>query len=403
MGREVWSGAPDTVSTRLFRASHALPVFTLALHLGPKICLAWESAACFSPGWLQFLRSTELIAITHNNGMNTPFPNHLHLYRALLREANYLFTSAAQKFHYEHVRWSFRRHRDRQDPDRCQPEPLLTQHESRQLKRGRKYLYMLQRANQGYMRSVQNVLKMTYARSGKRRREMLKSIMTPASTNTSSQALLPHQTLRAEYLKDWQPPSKFTALLNSQTKIHSHLDLRGKLKARPSIPTQNKWNKPFPRSRVRTLMKRWYAKSANMLMAPLFEKEWSEVYNLSTNRPGVEADIVPVRRQPASVPVFCCPKETDSTSLINVASIARTDPQRRPSQLSRRVQVVIGNPHRLTARFIRRITQRTVLQSTPTALVNPDTGKVAFRWDHGERPRQTPMTASGSQQMSLFG
>ncbi|KAK5086566.1 hypothetical protein LTR05_003734 [Lithohypha guttulata] len=176
--------------------------------------------------------------------MNTPYRNPLHLYRALLREAGYLFDSASQDFHTQHIRCSFRRQKDRRDATQHGESSLPSQELSHQLKRGRKYLYMLQRANEGYSGAVKNVLKATYALKGKRRRNMMKELMIPQSVES------------AEYSKDWQPPPKFTMIMNCQSKVHRFLEA-GKLIPPPVIPDKNKQQKPFPKVRIKGIIKRW--------------------------------------------------------------------------------------------------------------------------------------------------
>lgn len=334
--------------------------------------------------------------------MNTPYRNPVHLYRALLRETTYLFNAAAQDFHAQHIRWSFRRHQRRERDVQDASSLLPSQRESHLLKRGRKYLYMLQRANQGYLRAVQNVLKMTYARKGKRRREMLKAVMAPSSADPLAPDTTSRLSPAIQQSSIWRPPPNFTTLLNSQSKIHTYLDVRGKVRAPLAIPEKNKWGNPFPKARIRTKIKRWYATNADLLMPPLSEEEWSNIYNLATGHADVTLKSKLKRRSIASIPVFSSSPDNDLLSVSDVANLARTDTRRALLQASRRVRSALGNPHNLTSRFKRRIIQRSILQSTPTTLADPDTGKTTFRWDSGSKPRPPPKVVSEAQNTLLF-
>jgi len=256
---------------------------------------------------------------------------------------------------------------------------------------------MLQRANQGYVGAVQNVLKMTFARKGKRRREMLKEIMAPAPAD----AMAPDQGsgTSTNYSKEWRPPAKFTMLLRSQSKVQDYLDARGKIKPQPKVPKKNNWNKPFPQSRVKNVMRKWYAKHADTLLPPLQEKEWLDIYKAATRSTIMKRD-VPKRRPQGVVPVYAT--TTADPGLFAIDSLVRTSPQTIEPQRSRRVGAKLQNPHRLTPRYLRRMLTRT-LQNTPTPLAHPKTGVLALRWESGVTPRRKPAVCTDSQKVTLFG
>ena len=333
--------------------------------------------------------------------MTAPCRNPLHLYRALLRESSYLFHPAAQEFHHRHITWSFRRQQVKEAEPRATSDhdgllPLLSKNESRQMRRGRRYLYMLQRANQGYTGAVLNVLKMTFARKGKRRRELLKEIMAPSPADIMGPDQgAPSPTL---FSRHWRPPAKFTMLLRSQSKLQSFLDARGRIKPQPKVPERNRWNKPFPESRIKGMMREWYAKHADTLLPPLEEQEWLAIYKTATD-PARSNWNVPQRRRQASVPVFA--SMPGSSDLFDISSLVKTSPQAVEPQHSKRISAILRNPHHLTPRYMRRMMVRT-LQNIPTPLANPDTGKLAMRWESGIKPRKEPGTCTDSQKITLF-
>jgi len=333
--------------------------------------------------------------------MTVPYRNPLHLYRALLRETSYLFHPAAQRFHGQHITWSFRRQQAKEGTVRAKGAqdgllPFPSKDESQRMRRGRRYLYMLQRANQGYAGAVLNVLKMTFARKGKRRRELLKEIMAPSPADI----MAPDQGASSptRYSQDWRPPAKFTLLLRSQHKLQSFLDARGRIKPQPKVPKKNRWNKPFPKSRIKSMMREWYAKHADTLLPPLEEQEWLGIYKTATD-PAMSKWNVPKRRPQGSVPVYA--STTALPELLDVGSLASTSPQAVEPQYSTRVGAILRNPHHLTPRYLRRMMAR-ILQNTPTPLASSETGKLAMRWESGIRPRREPSTCTESQKITLF-
>lgn len=255
---------------------------------------------------------------------------------------------------------------------------------------------MLQRANQGYIGAVQNVLKMTFARTGKRRREMLREIMAPSSTNPTA----PDQVLSSSiaYSRDWRPPRSFTMLLSSQNKLQNYLDAGGRIKAQPRIPEKNRWNRPFPQCRVKSILRKWYARHADTLLPPLQEKEWLDIYKAATS--STEPLLrLPKRRPQGTVPVFA--EATAHSDLPDASSLVKTSPQAVEPQHSKRVGAILGNPHHLTSRYMRRMLAR-ILKNTPTPLADPDNGKLAMRWEAGIAPRKKPATCTNSQIITLF-
>lgn len=332
--------------------------------------------------------------------MILPSRNAVHLYRALLREASYLFDPLAQSFHKEHIRWSFRRQQAKQAIIRAhQTHDAISlgpsQRESRQLKRARHYLSTLQRANQGYVGAVKNVLRTTYARKGKARSKVISGIMTPPSADDPTTPAAP-----IKYTQEWRPPKNFSKLLALQNRVHSHLEVSGrKLKEFPQIPEKNRWNRPFPKSRVKGIIQKWYQRHASLLMVPLQETQWLEIFKNATGQIDSVPYKIPQRRPVGAVRVFA-EEEVNPEWMGKLDGLLRTSAQRNLRNLATRTS--IGNPHKMTNRFMRRMTQQTVLQNTPTILVSKSTGKLATRWESGSKPHAIPSACTESQQVALF-
>ncbi|KAJ9661152.1 hypothetical protein H2198_002096 [Neophaeococcomyces mojaviensis] len=334
--------------------------------------------------------------------MNKPYSKPLHLYRALLREASYLFNPTLQDFHTEHIRWSFRRQLSPTKLSRHRAPAvsipgLPTQYESQQLRRGRHYLYILQRANQGYRGALGNVLKMAYARKGKRRRALLREIMAP-DPDASESSLSP----ASAFSEEWQPPAKFNMLLKKQRGIHTYLDRGGTIKPMPKIPAKNKSGKPFPQRRVKNIIKAWYAKHANLLLPPLSEEEWLKVYKTGTDGKENPRQATSARRPVATVSVFALPNTPGTREVTHFHDILTPSPQLTKPKVPNRIRKIIGNPHKMTPRFLRRIMLRTVIQNTPVILADTHSGKLASRWDAAGTKRYEPGKISESQKLLLF-
>lgn len=323
--------------------------------------------------------------------MNTPLGNPLHLFRAILREATYLPDNAARIFHAKHVAAAFRQHRSEAEKnDRCL-SALPSKQEAYYLKRARKYLYMLQRANQGYLKNLENVLRMTYARKGKRRRKLMEDLMARDTTDVK---LLP------DSFKQWKPPNEFAVLLRKQNKIQDYFDRRS-IKPMPKIPALTTSNKPFPKRRALKMMRKWYARHAQIIQVPLTEAEWSSIYLKATSKMDGYTKVKQGRRSLASVSVFAADDEELSLQ-DELEFIGSTSTQKAAPQHSVRVKKLLGNPHKLTRRFMRRTVRRSILQTSPTLITDIEAGKLAPRWDLGTKPHYQPQKATTSQSLSLF-
>lgn len=333
--------------------------------------------------------------------MPTIDQNPLHLYRALLREASYLIHPTLKEFHINLIKSSFRRQRgrhlgkDQNEGSTNRALSLPSKRASQQMRRGRKQLYILQRANNGYMGALENVFRAAFARKGKRKRVLMREIMSPAPLD-------PHvhthsSTPPKQFSPNWQPVGRFMALLRSQGKVHRFLDSRGKIKVFPTIPERNRWNRPFPRCRVKKILRSWYAKHANMITPPLAEAEWMVIRDLTL----VQRWKPVPRRRTGTVPIFAeAFREQESNFAPD--ELVRTCAQAYSPEKSNRTRAALGNPHRLTSRYVRRIVSRSILQNTPTTLADPKTGEVAVRWEAGTNPIR-PRVCTVAQNLALFG
>jgi hypothetical protein len=314
--------------------------------------------------------------------------NPLHIYRASLRESSYLALPPSRLYIRQHVISSFRRYIPHHK-DSTWPPPELIDREAQLLRRARKFLYLLSRANAGYIGPFESILKLTFGRKGKRRRQLMSELMHPDSTEDTQDS---RDALIARYGKPWKPHSGILSLLASQHARTSHLTYTSvKINPHgPSLPAKNIWGKPMPRCRVKNAWEKWYATYTDRLYPPLPEKEWKEIEAIAKGEKAVD---VPPRRRKASVPVFADEEGEAIESILD-------EPKKTGKETSD-----IGHPHRITQRFIQKRMQG-VLTHTPLAHTPTQPGKPAlYEWGRssygtGIRIREA---SSDNQAEALFG
>lgn len=311
--------------------------------------------------------------------------NPLHLLRALLRECTYLPDPNARKYIHRHVLQTYRNYLPK-IKERRKEVPLARQVSL--LHRGRQSLSLLQRANQGYVKPLHKILSMTYGRSGKRRRELMESVMAP-ETPTNNEALGKVE-LEAKYTRAWKPPPQLLVLMRSQSEQVEYLgENKRRVKPKVVIPQTNVWGKPMPNSRVKNTTRKWYAKQTEYVLPPLPENEREDLRSLATG----EQEWWPVLRrtklgQPAAMDIL--EQELQKTIL--------EGPQKGHTFRA----YVDGRPHELTDRFMRRLWSY-IYKHVPTMTFSPETKRWRVYWhDVSKKPTQGYVMEE-SQETLLFG
>lgn len=237
-----------------------------------------------------------------------------HLLRALLRECTYLPDPAARSYTHHHVLNRFRDYHPRQEKDQKDAKPSTSPAFSPPrlrgaLKNAQKSLNFLRRANEGEKGPLQQLLLLVYGRSGRRRHELMDTLLMPdpisereaveLSQAAVDAALNPYDSIsgipRAVVeapRKEGKPHvyeisprySKLRALLESQKNAaHPVESSRAKLRStRLEVPMTNVWMRPFPRRRERNMVVEWYALLLDKLFPPLPEDEWERLKGLVT-------------------------------------------------------------------------------------------------------------------------
>lgn len=281
--------------------------------------------------------------------------NPIQLYRALLRESNYLLDQNARQYFQNHISSSFRRYlpKDPKFPF-CRPRSEAVIREESLLKRAFKLHSLLYRANHGDAKAFEKVAKLTYGREGKRRRELMGELMQESEANKVKQ-----------YEEGWKPPDIIRSLIKSQFDRQRVIKYTNRTlhPEGPKIPELNIWGRPTPKKRAKNLRRKWYAKNLNTIYPPLPTSEWDQIKSVVLGERRLDEAIS--RRPAAKVPVFATER-------------SETEPHMSSSRAQRRKS---KPPRPLRARTIRRLMVR-VLSHIPVPVAHSDSSKPPlYKWE----------------------
>ena len=262
----------------------------------------------------------------------------IHLFRALLRQTSYLPDPASRTFFHSLITSRFRQYHPRKIFAHAASGTRLAVVGSRQgklLKTARKGLSLLQRANDGHPRQLGKVLALTYGRIGRYRHELLQPLLiqdVPTDQTTAQKIVHPASDGVPQLSRQLQ------ALVVSHSKQKlSFQSVRPTLE--PKVPELNAWGRPTPLRRVRNIKRRWYAETLDRIMPPLPEVEWKRLQGLASGKINFEGPIL--KRGQANQPGF---KHEIVKGHVNGGN------------------KYLSHPHRLTARYMRRLWTKVFLQ-----------------------------------------
>lgn len=330
--------------------------------------------------------------------------NNRHIFRALLRQCTYLPDSFARHYFRNHVVMRFRRYNPR--PPVSSDLTLRLQQVKVQkelVKKARKFLGFLERANNGHQLALEKMLALTYGCQGRRRRELVQQLMQDSP---------PRQELLAKFLpsmpaRPTEPilGNQLEALLKSQRRFEGRTKLEGfgKLQRsqklgllRPTIPETNSWGHPMPLKRVQNIKEKWYAELLDKIRPPLPKEEWERLRDLAT---GVRKEVLIQRRKRAGMgeskfngtlygePFF--PPRTHSWSDL------------AESPQGERRGGVLTNFHQLTPRYRRRMWTSIFVQC-PCMTWDAVEGKWTVQWGNQQIEEYRANIPGRSVAMSVF-
>ena len=220
----------------------------------------------------------------------------LYLFRALLREASYLPDQASRKFFHAHIVYRFRAHCPRKKTSTTtstkenSTKTVLNSRLKEYVAEARKNVKLLIHANHGSTAHLQKILEMTYGRRGKRKHELLLDLMPekpkPVDEKELQELAKAVEADRASAgSKEPRVTEKLLALIKSQKAQKDQMFTKTNLRStKPVVPETNAWGRPFPKSRVTNVKKRWFRETLERLMPPLPEKEWRRLEDLALGR-----------------------------------------------------------------------------------------------------------------------
>lgn len=283
-----------------------------------------------------------------------------HLFRALLRESSYLPDPIARGYVHDHVVQRFRRY---DKPGKDQNNILWRSARRRSALHG---LSTLRRANEGYSKPLEKVLRLSYGRIGKRRRQLLDAMIVP-EVSSDNLAVADLVKKPAMFEDGWQPPSMVVELLKSQDSNYavSRLGVRYQVRHfEPQIPRQDVWGKPVAPSRRRNIRKKWYAPVLDSLYPPLPDRDLNILEGLISGSIRWE----PTKRRKA----IGIPRPSNE----NLTSFLAQGPCKGHTFRA----YAAGRPHKITRRFMRRLWRR-ISALVPRISWNEAGQKQRIVWD----------------------
>lgn len=347
--------------------------------------------------------------IRSSDGMTGQLPNPLHLYRALLRQTTYAFDQNVRKWTQHHITSVFHKKATKVQVGKrwklvpYNPDYTPSESERKLLKRGRAFLTLLERANQGYQRSLWTLLQLVYGRKGPRKRHLMTPFLRPqlsegpsGSLKTTGRSVAQQTSIAPVDTKSGKRKisADFMSLLQTQSQVNTYLAIRTKILLKPKIDKINKAGLPMPPSRLKTAKKTWVARMAAAMQPPLPEDEWEHLKAIAMRKH--EFTLIPRRPTATRIP--------EVQTLANAEILADAIVSGVEKTTSILMRESIDLPHKMTPRFLSRFYSRHVFNHSSVAKVNPTGKGMVFKWDNGRRDVVAPAKPRDSTQIeALFG
>ncbi|KAH7052185.1 hypothetical protein B0J12DRAFT_571832 [Macrophomina phaseolina] len=349
-----------------------------------------------------------------------------HLLRALLRECTYLPDPSARLYLHQHILRRFRHYHPPQHRDNglnnLPTEPQFTAARLRgALKNAQKGLNFLRRANEGEAGPLQQLLFLTYGRSGRRRHDLMETLLVPdpisereavelwqaeveatLDPSLSIQGIpkavteVPRQVGKPHRYEISPRYSKLRTLLESQRQSAHPVELRrAKLKSTYlEVPLHNIWMRPFPRKREKNLVKKWYASVLDKVLPPLPEGDWERLRDLVSGARRWEG----LRRRRPGIP-----SHMSAYDVLKLANITVLESLLQDSMETKQLPKQLPGKRRaqnITPRLMRRLWAK-VFSQCPVLRWNEDKRAWTVEWGSWEHLQTSPKTLS--LDTSFFG
>ncbi|KAF7595255.1 hypothetical protein BBP40_006755 [Aspergillus hancockii] len=289
-----------------------------------------------------------------------------HVLRAILRECSYLPDPIARSYFNDHVLSRFRRYviEERRPWIRWEFE------RQKSLFKEAKYtLSTLKRANEGYPRPLEKVLRLAYGRKGRRKGLLMEALITPKipADNTAVEKVLQRPV---RYSDEWQPPSIVIELMRSQhnNPVLSQLNVRPIKHLEPVIPRKATKGDELSQSRRKNIRKEWYIEMKSNLFPPLPGPELQILKDLTS---GEMLWALPKRRKAVGIEYYGRPIPEEI-----LPDFLENGPRKRRTFR----EYAKGRPHRITLRLMLRLWRR-IHCLIPTMHWDEIAKKHYFTWD----------------------
>lgn len=314
------------------------------------------------------------------------------LLRSLLRECSYLPDPIARTTCHNKVLQRFRRYHDeRRDRIRDNIDRLMKLH-----REARAFLSVLQRANDGYPRTLEKVLKLAYGRTGKRRVQMLNDLLA-VDAPSDTEALKALVSSPALFEEGWEPPQVLMDLLKSQNR-NAQLGNRSRLPSKflqgPATSEKNSWGRSMPLVRRKTIRREWYNTVVGVLLPPLPDAELGVLNGLISG----EIPWTPTKRR-SSQHITSSVEASDVDSRGEVLRKVLTDGPQKEDTFGLYTN---GRPHEITRRFMIRHWQR-ISCMVPRHHWDPEVGRHIFEWDTTVFHSSLALPVKGEGSHEIFG
>lgn len=323
--------------------------------------------------------------ISHKTWLPRPYTpkNWLDLYRSLLRECSYLPDPIARDYSHSQVVRRFRRY-DRRTPPKDKYNLLWQSAHRKTALRG---LSLLKRANVGYSKPLEKVLRLAYGRIGPRRRDLVATTIAPEvpADNLIVAEMMKKPTM---FEDGWEPPEIVVNLLKSQDSnaTISRLGVLQKVKTfEPPIPKTNSWGKEVSKRRRRNIRQRWYNSALQSLFPPLPDPDLKILDGLISGSVPWE----PVKRR--------TPVGTWPTPLENLSDFLEGGPKKGHTFRA----WASGRPHNITHRFMRRLWQR-ISSLVPRLEWSEEAQRHRFHWDTMKKEGNVSYRVESGESHDLF-
>ncbi|CBF71310.1 uncharacterized protein ANIA_06716 [Aspergillus nidulans FGSC A4] len=316
-----------------------------------------------------------------------------NLLRSLLRECSYLPDPIARSACHEQVILRFRRYHV--DPKKHDEDIERLKTARREV--AKKSLSVLRRANEGFTKPLEKVLKFAYGRSGRRRAELLNKLLQDhgAVNSDDVNALI---AAADQFEKKWVAPRVATDLLRSQIDnpyVSQISDRTIPIKGdKPPGDMKNAWGRRMPLKRGAHYRRRWYKMVLDALLPPLPDSQLKVLEGLMS---GAIPWSPPKRRSQKHTT-----SPADASDLDSKGAMIQTVLTDGPPKEGTFAAYKSGRPHNITRRFMFRLWKR-ISCLVPRHRWDAESKKHIFEWDTASVPPDIAVSAKEDSSLKILG